>query len=101
VVGRWGGDEFVVILDGSLTEAQSHLERMQKWVFGSYTLHLGTEGPKVDMDAAIGMVEWNAGETIKDVLARADTLMYKQKAEMHKRATAAHYDQGCKQEPFS
>lgn len=101
VVGRWGGDEFVVILDGSLTEAQSHLERMQKWVFGSYTLHLGTEGPKVDMDAAIGMVEWNAGEPIKDLLARADTLMYKQKAEMHRRATAAHYDKGGKQEPYS
>ncbi|MDR3677148.1 MAG: GGDEF domain-containing protein [Acidobacteriota bacterium] len=101
VVGRWGGDEFVVILDGNLTEAQSHLERMQKWVFGSYTLHLGTEGPKVDMDAAIGMVEWNAGEPIKDLLARADTLMYKQKAEMHRRATAAHYDKGGKQEPYS
>ncbi len=83
-VGRWGGDEFIVILDGSIHEAQSHVERMQKWVYGSYTLHLGAEGPKVEMTASLGLVEWQAGETLKQVLARADALMYKQKAEMHK-----------------
>jgi diguanylate cyclase (GGDEF)-like protein len=88
-VGRWGGDEFIVILDGNLTEAQGHVERMQKWVFGSYTLRIGSQGPKVDMNAATGLVEWQAGETIKEVLARADALMYKQKAEAHKQATAA------------
>jgi len=89
VVGRWGGDEFVVILDGNITEAQTHVERMQKWVFGSYTLHLGAEGPKVEMNAAIGLVEWQAGESIKDLLSRADSLMYKQKAEMRKQSGAA------------
>ena len=65
------------------------MERMQKWVFGSYTLHLGTEGVKVEMDAAVGLVEWQPGEGIKEVLARADALMYKQKAEMHKRSPMA------------
>ena len=89
VVGRWGGDEFIVVLDGSVTEARSHVERMQKWVFGSYTLHLGAEGPKVEVSAAIGLVEWQPGESIKDLLGRADALMYKQKAEMRKRADAA------------
>ena len=88
VVGRWGGDEFIVVLDGTMTEAQSHVERMQKWVFGSYTLHLGAEGPKVEMTAALGLVEWQAGQTIKEVLARADTLMYKQKAEVHQHVTS-------------
>jgi diguanylate cyclase (GGDEF)-like protein len=83
-VGRWGGDEFVVILDGNRAEAQSHVERMQKWVLGSYTLHLGAEGPKIEMNAALGLVEWQAGESIKQVLSRADALMYRQKTEMHK-----------------
>jgi diguanylate cyclase (GGDEF)-like protein len=89
VVGRWGGDEFIVVLDGNLTEAQSHVERMQKWVFGGYTLQIGPDGPKVEMNAAIGLVEWQAGETIKEVLARADALMYKQKAEVRKQSDAA------------
>ena len=89
VVGRWGGDEFIVVLDGSMADARSHVERMQKWVFGSYTLHLGAEGPKVEMSAAVGLVEWQPGESIKELLCRADALMYKQKAEMHKQPTAA------------
>jgi len=88
VVGRWGGDEFIVVLDGGLMEARSHVERMQKWVFGSYTLQTGPEGPKVESTAALGLVEWQPGEGIKEVLARADALMYKQKQEMHKQATA-------------
>jgi len=88
VVGRWGGDEFIVVLDGGLMEARSHVERMQKWVFGSYTLQTGPEGPKLESTAALGLVEWQPGEGIKEVLARADALMYKQKQEMHKQATA-------------
>jgi len=84
VVGRWGGDEFIVILDGTLTEARAHVERMRKWVFGSYTLHLGAEGPKVEMTAAVGLVESQSGEASKALLARADALMYQDKAEMHK-----------------
>jgi diguanylate cyclase (GGDEF)-like protein len=89
VVGRWGGDEFIVVLDGHLTEAQSHVARMQKWVFGGYTIQLGREGPKVDMNAALGLAEWQPGESMPEVLARADALMYKQKAEVHKRSGAA------------
>jgi diguanylate cyclase (GGDEF)-like protein len=88
VVGRWGGDEFVVILGGNLTEAHTHVERMQKWVFGGYTLRLGADGPKVEMNAALGLAEWQAGESIKEVLARADALMYKQKAEFRKQSAA-------------
>jgi diguanylate cyclase (GGDEF)-like protein len=87
-VGRWGGDEFIVVMEGGLTEAQSHLERMQKWVFGGYTVQLEGAGPKVDMDAAVGMVEWQPGETIKQVLGRADAIMYQQKAIAHKHGPA-------------
>jgi diguanylate cyclase (GGDEF)-like protein len=88
VVGRWGGDEFVVVLDGNLAEAQAHVDRMQKWVFGGYTLQMGPDALKVEMNAALGLVEWQPGETIKEVLARADSLMYKRKAEVHARPPA-------------
>jgi len=89
VVGRWGGDEFIVVLDANLKEAQSHVERMQKWVIGGYSLQLGTAATKVDMNAALGLVEWQPGESIKEVLGRADALMYKQKTEAHQRSGAA------------
>jgi len=84
VVGRWGGDEFIVILDGNIAAAQVHVERMQKWVLGSYTLQIGPEGPKVDTTAAVGLVEWKTGESIKDVVGRADAWMYRQKGEMQR-----------------
>jgi PleD family two-component response regulator len=61
---------------------------MQKWVFGGYTLQIGLAAPKVELNAALGLVEWQPGETIKEVLARADALMYKQKSEAHKQTFA-------------
>jgi diguanylate cyclase (GGDEF)-like protein len=79
VVGRWGGDEFIMVLDSGLAEAQSHIERLQKWVFGEYTVQLATDAPKVNMDAAIGLVEWQPGETMKEVLGPADAAMYQEK----------------------
>jgi diguanylate cyclase (GGDEF)-like protein len=85
VVGRWGGDEFIVVLDGGLAEAKVHIERLQKWVFGEYTVQLGTDTHKVHMDAAIGLVEWQPGETIKEVLGRADAAMYQEKTTARKR----------------
>lgn len=83
-VGRWGGDEFIVIIDGNLMDTQSHVERMQKWVFGGYSLQMRAGTPKIEMSAALGLVEWQAGETIKEVLARADAVMYQHKGVAHK-----------------
>jgi diguanylate cyclase len=79
VVGRWGGDEFTVVLDGGLVAAQSHIARVEKWVFGAYKVQVGKNVAKVNMDAAIGLVEWQPGETMKEVLGRADAAMYQQK----------------------
>ncbi len=80
VVGRWGGDEFIVLLDAGLAEAKAHIERVRKWVFGKYKVQRGTEALKVNIDAAIGLVAWQPGETLKAVLERADADMYQQKA---------------------
>jgi diguanylate cyclase (GGDEF)-like protein len=79
VVGRWGGDEFIVVLDGTLPEAQARVQRMQEWVLGSYTVQKASEESKIDMTAAVGLAEWQPGETLKEVVARADALMYQEK----------------------
>ena len=39
LVGRWGGDEFLVLLDCPVTLAQAQMERVSKWVCGSYTVN--------------------------------------------------------------
>jgi PleD family two-component response regulator len=68
---------------GRVGNARSHMERLRRWVLGEYTVQLGTDAAKVNMDAAIGLVEWQAGETMREVLGRADTAMYQQKAVAH------------------
>jgi len=82
LVGRWGGDEFIVVMDGDSTGAQAQIERMQKWVFGEYTIRpgKGTGEVKVTVSASVGLAEWQKGEAQKALIERADAAMYAQKA---------------------
>jgi diguanylate cyclase len=79
VVGRWGGDEFVVIIDSTLEGAQLSLDRVRKWAFGQYKISDGKELVPVRMWAAIGLAAWDGKETAVQLLARADELMYDEK----------------------
>jgi len=91
MAGRWGGDEFVVIMDCDLGGAKPQIERLRKWVFGDYTLQTGVGKPpvKVPVDASIGVAEWHAGETMQQVIEHADAAMYNEKRSTRKKAAAA------------
>jgi diguanylate cyclase (GGDEF)-like protein len=80
-IGRWGGDEFMLLLNqSSLAEATAQIDRLRKWVCGDYTVK-GSSGPrKLTIDASIGLAERQPGESIKELLERADARMYEQKA---------------------
>jgi diguanylate cyclase (GGDEF)-like protein len=82
IAGRWGGDEFLVILDCNLDTAKVQVERLQKWVLGEYTLKLApsSKEAKVKIDASIGVVQWQMGQTVKELVASADSAMYRAKA---------------------
>jgi len=81
VVGRWGGDEFMLVMDCDLAGAATQIERLQKWVFGDYTIRpgKGTGEVKIHVDAAIGLTQWQPGEALKEVVEHADAAMYQQK----------------------
>jgi diguanylate cyclase (GGDEF)-like protein len=81
VVGRWSGDEFIVVLDCDLDSAKTQLDRLRQWAFGDYTIQLGTgvEVVKVRVDAAIGVVQWRPGKTMQEVIELADAAMYREK----------------------
>lgn len=87
--GRWGGDEFIVVLDGGLDVAKPQVERLQQWVMGEYSLKTGTGSKpiKVKVDASVGLAQWRSGETMAQLIARADTGMYGDKKKAHSQAS--------------
>jgi diguanylate cyclase (GGDEF)-like protein len=84
VIARWGGDEFIVVLDCNQQEANVQMDRLRKWVFGNYTLQGVSANKKLHVDASIGLAKHLPGETMKAVLDRADAQMYKDKAALRR-----------------
>jgi diguanylate cyclase (GGDEF)-like protein len=79
LVGRWGGDEFVIVVDSGLDEAQVCLERVREWTFGEYKISKGKETVEVAVRASIGLAAWDGQESAVELLARADKCMYVEK----------------------
>jgi diguanylate cyclase (GGDEF)-like protein len=75
-VGRWGGDEFVVLLDSPLGEVRTRMDGVRRWVLGEYPL---PGGVKVTIGAAMGIAEWQKGRTAEQLFAEADRAMYADK----------------------
>jgi diguanylate cyclase (GGDEF)-like protein len=78
LIGRWGGDEFVVVLACNLSGATSHVGRIRDWAFGKYTIDTGTgkDALEIKMDASIGVAEWEPGDSMQQVIEEADAAMY-------------------------
>jgi two-component system chemotaxis family response regulator WspR len=79
IVGRWGGDEFVVLLDASFAEAQSYVSRIARGLSEEFAILSDTTEQRVKVGAAMGVATWQPGDTVSDVLQRADKEMYAQK----------------------
>jgi GGDEF domain-containing protein len=67
-------------LTGTPKEAEALVGRIQKWVFGEYTIEVKGSKRKVKVSAAIGMAVAAAGEPGATVIGRADAEMYRDKA---------------------
>jgi diguanylate cyclase (GGDEF)-like protein len=81
LVGRWGGDEFLLVLCCDGFGAQAHIKRIRDWVFGKYTIKVGADktAVEVQLDASIGVADWHQGESIEQVIENADKAMYLEK----------------------
>lgn len=86
-VGRWGGEEFVLILpEAPLEEAQAVLLRLQRSLSASLFMH---EGRDVFVTFSAGVTLFRAGETMEQALDRADEALYEAKRTGKNRACVA------------
>jgi diguanylate cyclase (GGDEF)-like protein len=76
MVGRWGGDEFIGILEGRIDQALKYHDRIKRCAFGAYSVPVGTQVHKIQLHAAVGIAEWNGCESARDLIARADRELY-------------------------
>ena len=74
-VGRWGGDEFMVVIECGWKEAEIKIDGLRRWVLGDYRIQTPSGVVKVSVNASLGLAAWDAGEAIADVVARADAAM--------------------------
>ena len=87
VSARFGGDEFVVCLIGtSLEAAQSTLERLRSFV---ETHDWAAIKPELVVTVSVGVTQIRPGDDTAGLLARADTAMYRAKAEGRNRVCVA------------
>ncbi|HAD04690.1 MAG: diguanylate cyclase [Desulfuromonadales bacterium GWD2_61_12] len=74
---RWGGEEFVVILNDVSPELLAEIAERIRVIIASSFLMLG--GEKVEVTASLGGTLAVAGDTPEAIIARADRLMYASK----------------------
>ncbi|MGB0989379.1 MAG: GGDEF domain-containing protein [Halarcobacter sp.] len=73
-VGRWGGEEFLIIcseteFDGILTQAEKLKEKVENFDFSV----------KEQKTASFGVSLYNKNESVKDMIKRADDALYEAK----------------------
>ena len=79
LVTRWGGDEFAVLVAGTLQQAGERIERIRRWALGEYRIKAGEQTVTLKLNASMGSAEWNGAETGEELIARADNLVYRTK----------------------
>jgi diguanylate cyclase (GGDEF)-like protein len=80
VLGRWGGEEFLLIMPGATLEfALASLERMRTLVFG---IHLPASGAGLRVSLSAGLAtSLRHGRSLDEMIARADSALYVAKNE--------------------
>ena len=77
LVGRYGGDEFVIMLAHST--ANQALDRIRALVERLATIRLGVNDKSGTITLSVGVTEWMVEDEPSDIVQRADTAMYQAK----------------------
>ena len=76
-IARWGGDEFLIIINAPTQGAQLVLNRLVSKIAES---PISTIVGSISASVTGGLTNWNAAESLDDSLRRADESLYQAKA---------------------
>lgn len=79
LVGRYGGEEFVVMLPDLDLEAATRVAERMRRRLGEVRVETGSEDGPISVTASFGVVEAGPDETVDGLLGRADDLLYRAK----------------------
>lgn len=77
MVGRWGGEEFVVALAGAGAVNAERIAEKLRTVLEKAQLQW--EGVHIPVTGSFGVAAYRSGDTLQDIVARADRAMYEAK----------------------
>lgn len=77
---RWGGDEFVVLLPVSLSDAMARARLLERHLSGDYRVTCDDRQARVQLGLTMAVAERRQGESAEQMMARADTMLYASKA---------------------
>jgi diguanylate cyclase (GGDEF)-like protein len=87
VIGRWGGEEFLVLLKNcDLEQAMAVAEKIRTAMASRDFVGEGVTWP---VTVSLGVAQFNSGETEDSLVGRADKALYQAKAEGRNRIVAA------------
>lgn len=86
MVARRGGDEFTVLV---LPDPKRSAEQLREVLAQTIAETRSDLCPSIEPAASIGLVDREPGETLEDLLARADAALHERKAQSHARRGGA------------
>lgn len=84
---RWGGEEFIVLLNGcNSKEAVELAEKLRDKIESAGYIH---DGNRIPLTASIGVAQYQPGEDSQKLISRADKALYRAKENGRNRTAAA------------
>jgi diguanylate cyclase (GGDEF)-like protein len=78
LAGRWGGEEFLVLLPGTDAEGGAHLADRVRASLGERSFH-GGDGTVVGVTCSFGVAQLSPGDGERELFAAADRALYRAK----------------------
>jgi diguanylate cyclase (GGDEF)-like protein len=78
IIGRLGGEEFCLLIDGGLAQAFALAEELRNALMD---VRVPVSGSEISLTASFGVAQWEQGDSMDRLLCRADRALYRAKNE--------------------